>query len=87
MKAMHDAMNGMMEQMHKMKPTGDPDHDFAMTMKRHHQGTIEMARIQIDGGVDTALKAASQHTINEQQGEMTAFDRILQGSQPSGSSD
>ena len=87
MKAMHDAMNGMMEQMHNMKPTGNPDHDFAMMMKHHHQGAIDMAKVQIEGGTDTALKAASQHTINEQQGEIAAFDRIMQGSQPSGNSD
>ncbi|HEV7332434.1 MAG TPA: DUF305 domain-containing protein [Flavisolibacter sp.] len=87
MKAMHDAMNGMMEQMHNMKPTGDPDHDFAIMMKHHHQGAVDMAKVEIAGGSDTALKTMAQHAMNEQQGEMAAFDRILQGNQPSGNSD
>lgn len=41
MKAMHDAMKGMMEQMHKMKPTGDSDYDFAMMMRHHHLGSVD----------------------------------------------
>jgi len=84
---MHNAMNSMMDQMKNMKPTGDADHDFAMMMKHHHQGAIDMAKLQIEGGSDTALKAMAQHAINEQQGEIAAFDRIMKGNQPSGSSD
>ena len=50
MKDMHDAMNNMMQQMQTMKPTGDPDYDFAMMMKHHHQGSIDMAKSELAGG-------------------------------------
>lgn len=39
------AMNGMMVQMHNMKPTGDADHGFVMLMKHHYQSSIAKARI------------------------------------------
>lgn len=41
--AMMKAMQSGMNQMMSMKMTGDPDHDFAMMMKMHHQGAVEMA--------------------------------------------
>jgi uncharacterized protein (DUF305 family) len=87
MKAMHDAMNGMMQQMHNMKPTGDPDYDFAMMMKHHHQGAIDMARAELAGGTDEQLKQMSQKLIDEQQRENAQFDQFMQGNQPSGNSD
>jgi hypothetical protein len=31
-------MHAMMDQMMAMTKTQDPDHDFAMMMKMHHQG-------------------------------------------------
>lgn len=49
MKAMHDAMDNSMQQMHSMKPSGDPDYDFAMMMKHHHQGAIDMAKVEVAG--------------------------------------
>lgn len=87
MKAMHDAMDNSMQQMHKMKPTGDPDHDFAMMMKQHHQGAIDMAKAEIAGGTDDQLKQMSQKLIDEQQNENARFDQFMQGKQPTGNSD
>lgn len=87
MKDMHDAMNNMMQQMQSMRPTGDADHDFAMMMKHHHQGAIDMARSEIAGGTDEQLKQMAQKMIEEQQRENAEFDRIMQGHQPSGNSD
>ena len=37
MKALHEAMNTMMQQMQNTKHTGDADYDFALMMKHHHQ--------------------------------------------------
>ncbi len=86
MKSMHDAMNTMMTQMQSMKPSGDPDHDFAMMMKHHHQGAIDMAKSEIAGGTDAALKQKAQKMIDDQQSEIGVFDKVLQ-SASSGSSD
>ena len=87
MKAMHDAMDNSMQQMHSMKPTGDPDYDFAQMMKYHHQGAIDMAKAEVAGGTDEQLKQMAQKMIDDQQKENAAFDRFLQGKQPAGNSD
>lgn len=87
MKAMHDAMDNSMQQMHNMKPTGDPDYDFAMMMKHHHQGAIDMAKAEIAGGTNEQLKQMAQKMVDEQQKENEEFDRFMQGKQPTGNSD
>lgn len=87
MKTMHDAMNKSMQQMHNMKPTGDPDYDFALMMKHHHQGAVDMARAEVEGGTDEQLKQMAQKMIDEQQKEITQFNQYMQNKQPSGSSD
>jgi uncharacterized protein (DUF305 family) len=86
MKDMHDAMNNMMHQMQSMSPTGDADYDFAMMMKHHHQGAIDMAKSEIAGGTDDQLKQMAQKMIDQQQKENAEFDKVMQGKQPSGSS-
>lgn len=87
MKAMHDAMDNSIKQMHSMKASGDPDYDFAALMRQHHQGAINMAKAEIAGGADQQLKQMAQKMIDEQQMENAAFDRFMQAAQPSGSSD
>ncbi|HEY0731502.1 MAG TPA: DUF305 domain-containing protein [Chitinophagaceae bacterium] len=87
MKAMHDAMNNNMQQMHSMKSSGDPDYDFAMMMKHHHQGAIDMAKIEVAGGTDAQLKQIAQKTIDEQQKENSQFNEFIKGNQPTGNSD
>jgi len=87
MKAMHDAMDNSMQQMHNMKPTGDADYDFAMMMKHHHQGANDMAKAQVAGGSNEQLKQLAQKMIDEQQKENVQFDQFMQGKQPTGNSD
>ena len=87
MKAMHDAMNNMMSQMQTMKTSGDPDYDFAMMMKHHHEGAIEMAKAEVAGGTDADLKQKAQKMIDDQRSEIAVFDKVLQGNPPSGNSD
>lgn len=87
MKAMHDAMDNSMKQMHSMKPTGDPDYDFAAMMKLHHQGAIDMAKPEVAGGTDETMKAMAQKMIDDQQKENAQFDQFMQGKQPTGNSD
>ncbi len=84
---MHDAMDNSMQQMHSMKPTGDPDYDFAMMMKHHHQGAIDMAISEVAGGTDEEMKQMAQKMIDEQQKENAQFDQFMQGKQPTGNSD
>lgn len=86
MHIMHDAMGNMMKEMHAMKFSGDPDYDYAMIMKRHHQGSIEMAKAEIEGGSSLKLKDFLEKMIDDQQAEIEKLDRFIQGKTPSGNS-
>lgn len=87
MMVMHNAMSGMMQQMKSMKPTGDSDYDFAMMMKHHHQGAVDMAKAELDGGSDETMKQYAQKIMNDQQNEINQFDQFVQNAKPSGNSD
>lgn len=86
MRDLHDAMDKMMQDMKNMEHSGDADYDYATMMKRHHQGSIEMAKVQIDGGSDQQLKDLSEKMINEQQSEIEKLDSFIQKNKPVGNS-
>ena len=44
-KAFMDADHKMMEAMHAVAMTGDPDKDFVAMMLPHHQGAVDMAKV------------------------------------------
>ena len=48
--AMMKAMQSGMSQMMSMKMTGDPDQDFAMMLKMHHQSAVKMSDLEIKQG-------------------------------------
>src|SRR5688500_17064088 len=50
------SMNKMMQEMKGMQMTGDPDHDFASMMLKHHNGAIDMSQIEMANGTDSTLK-------------------------------
>ena len=67
--AFKEANNTMMHDM--MKPmTGDPDKDFAMMMLPHHQGAIDMARVELKYGKDPTLRALAEEIIEAQEKEI-----------------
>lgn len=77
MRMMHD----MMTQMMAMPKTQDPDNDFAMMMKMHHQGAINMSQEELKSGKDADMKAMAQTIISKQQAEIQQLDAFL-GSHP-----
>lgn len=74
-KEMMDAHKKMMDDMMSMKPTGDPDKDFAMMMIPHHQGAIDMAGVQLKYGKDPQLKKMAQDIIDAQKKEIEEFKK------------
>jgi len=56
--------------------SGNADHDFAAMMIAHHQGAIEMARVQLKYGNNEQLKRLAQSIIVE-QGQEIAYMRTL----------
>lgn len=70
------AMQTMDDTMKAMKPTGDPDKDFVMMMKPHHQAAVDMAQAYLKHGKDPLLTRMAKAIIASQDREiqeMTAW--------------
>jgi uncharacterized protein (DUF305 family) len=76
----HALMAQAMERMHKgmtIVPSGDPDHDFAAMMIPHHQGAVEMAKVELQFGKNPVLRRLAQGIIVEQLQEIEVMQREL----------
>jgi uncharacterized protein (DUF305 family) len=71
------AMDRMNSGMAAARPTGDPDRDFAAMMIPHHQGAIDMAKVELIYGRDPILRRLAQGIIVEQQQEIELMQRSL----------
>jgi uncharacterized protein (DUF305 family) len=78
----NDVMNKMMQDMHAMTMTNDADHDFAMMMKEHHEGAIEMSNIELSNGKNDELKQVAQKMISDAQKDNTELTNFLSSHQP-----
>jgi uncharacterized protein (DUF305 family) len=67
---MHEAMALMDREMENAPMTGDPDHDFAAMMIPHHQGAVDMAKLELLYGKDQALRRLAQEIIVTQEQEI-----------------
>ena len=74
MKAMMKDMGGKMT---SMPMSGDPDIDFAMMMRMHHQGAIDMANAELSNGKDPQMKKMAQAIVAAQKKEIAQFDAYL----------
>ncbi len=74
MKAMMKDNN---DKMASMKMTGDADADFAMMMRMHHQGAIDMAEAQLRSGKDPAMLKMAKKIVADQKKEIAQFDKYL----------
>ena len=70
---MNDAMAVMDHGMKNAPMTGDPDHDFAAMMIPHHQGAIDMAKVELLYGKDPVLRRLAQEIIVTQDQEITVM--------------
>ena len=80
-------MSKMMTDMHGMTMTQDPDHDFAMMMKRHHEGAIEMANLELSNGGNAELKQVAQKIVDDSHRDIAELDAFMKNHQPNGKSD
>lgn len=76
---MMDSMHAMMDRMHAVTITNDPEVDFSRMMIMHHQGAINMGNVQIQEGENDSLKRFSQKMIAAQQMEIQELSEILVG--------
>lgn len=75
--AMTKVMDNMMADMHQLKMTGNLDVDFALMMKSHHQGAVEMAQVELSLGKDSQLKAMAQKIVDTQKSEINTLDAFI----------
>jgi uncharacterized protein (DUF305 family) len=66
MKADHQMMMGM----DSAPMTGDADKDFVAMMIPHHQGAIDMAKVELKFGKDATLRALAQAIVDAQEKEI-----------------
>ena len=72
----------MMTEMDKMKDTNDPDHDFSMMMRMHHQGAIDMSNEELKSGDNPTMKSMAQQVITAQTSEISQFNQFIQAHTP-----
>ena len=73
-------MKQAMERMHRdmsIVPSGDPDRDFAAMMIPHHQGAVDMAKVELQFGKNPILRRRAQGIIVEQLQEIEVMQREL----------
>ena len=58
-------MNGM-----NVKPTGKPDKDFVLMMIPHHQGAIDMAKVELQYGTDPEMRQLATDIVAAQEKEI-----------------
>jgi uncharacterized protein (DUF305 family) len=66
-----------MDQDMMVKPSGNYDRDFAAMMIPHHQGAVDMARIELQFGKDPVLRRLAQAIIVEQLQEIEIMNLEL----------
>ena len=69
--------NDLMHKQMNIAYSGDADVDFIRGMIPHHQGAIDMARIQIAHGKDPAVRRIAEKIIADQQREIAEMKEWL----------
>ncbi|MEF0939418.1 CopM family metallochaperone [Rhizobium sp. BR 362] len=75
-KAFNDAMSKMHKDM-MITYSGDADADFVRGMIPHHQGAIDMAKIELKYGKDPELRKLAEGVIKAQEAEIKEMNAWL----------
>jgi uncharacterized protein (DUF305 family) len=81
--ALAQSMATMHSAMHDVLFVGKPDADFALMMIPHHQGAIEMAKVELQFGTNPRLRRLAQEIIVTQQSEIEVMSGMLKDNKPS----
>lgn len=76
-------MDTMPAEMRKVRCSGNADADFASLMIPHHQGAIEMSKVELQFGTDPRLRRLAQEIIVTQQSEIEVIKGAIRGLPPS----
>jgi len=72
-------MDTMHAEMQKVRYSGNADADFASLMIPHHQGAIEMSKVELQFGTDPRLRRLAQEIIVTQQSEIEVMKGAIRG--------
>ena len=76
------AANDRMHRDMAIPYSGNADRDFAAGMIPHHQGAIEMARIQLRHGTDPGMRRLAEDIIRAQEAEIATLRGFLARTAP-----
>ena len=76
-KDMSHTMDSMDGKMKSMPMSGDVDYDFAMMMRIHHQGALDMAKSELDNGKNPEMRTMAKKIIAAQKKEIAQFDKWI----------
>ncbi len=71
------AANAKMHEGMAIDFTGNADEDFVRGMIAHHQGAIDMAKIELQYGKDESLRKLAEEIIAAQEGEIRMMEDWL----------
>lgn len=74
---MNAGMASMMKAMHAPGYTGRPDVDFLAMMIPHHEGAVEMARLELLHGTDPLTRQLAEEIIASQRVEIEGMRRRM----------
>lgn len=74
---MKSMMKDMNDKMSSMSMSGNPDVDFAMMMRIHHQGAIDMAQAELQAGKEPQMRKMATNVIKAQKKEIAELDMFL----------
>lgn len=74
---MMDSLHAMMDRMHAMTMTNDPEIDFPRMMIMHHQGATNMSMVLRQDGSNDSLKRFAQKVIAAQTMEIQELTMML----------
>ena len=57
--------------------TGNADVDFVRGMIAHHQGAIDMAKVELEHGTDPAIRKIAEDVITAQEAEIKVMEEWL----------
>jgi uncharacterized protein (DUF305 family) len=75
--ALAQSMTAMHAAMHAVSLVAKPDADFALMMIPHHQGAVEMAKVELQFGADPTLRRLAQEIMVTQQSEIDVMKLAL----------